>query len=642
MKIKIIFLLVALSFIVIATAQKLDSLLMIIKEAKEDTAKVRLLNKAGNFYKSNNFDAALYYFDASKKLSEKIGFDAGVINYYLNVHGVYLENGKYDSSLLIIRKGLQLAEKSGDKMQLAKCYESISSSYHYLIKFDSCSKYDLKAQLIYESLGKSPELMVFYGNLCSSFAERHEFEKSKAYGFKAIQLNEQGYGDDNDLLYALSSLSTTYIYLNQNDSALYFANKTVALCKQEKNYYVQQVTLGNIILIKLNQQDYDGLMPLVNQLKELEGYFDTPEFSAQLNLNYAIANFYTGKTKLAKEYALSALQISEPNKLSVISKNSYTLLDKIETVLGNYALSDRYGEKRDSINNEQMNEATAENIQELEKKYETEKKDKEIVKLDAANKQKSILNKILFGGAALLLIIGFLGYRNFQSRQKIQQQKITELEKDKQLLAIDAMLKGQEEERSRIAKDLHDGLGGMLSGTKLSFMNMKENLVLTPENATLFDKSLSMLDNTIGDLRKVAHNLMPEALVKYGLVEALRDFCDTIQSSTNLKIVYQPLGENRKLSNTAEVFIYRIIQELVNNAVKHADAKQIIVQLTTSSNKIGITVEDDGKGFDTAAITNRKGDGLDNIKYRVQYLNGTIDTVASPGNGTSVNIELIA
>jgi two-component system, NarL family, sensor kinase len=271
----------------------------------------------------------------------------------------------------------------------------------------------------------------------------------------------------------------------------------------------------------------------------------------------------------------------------------------------------------------------------------------EINKLETTNKEKSTLNKILIGSAVGLLLIGLLGYRNFKSKQKVatqqqqlQQQQITELEKDKQLLAIDAMLKGQEEERSRIAKDLHDGLGGMLSGTKLSFINMKENLLLTPENATLFDKSISMLDNTIADLRKVAHNLMPEALVKFGLDEAVKDFCSSIQTSSTLKVVYQKIGENRKLTNTAEVFTYRIIQELVNNAVKHAAAKQIIVQLNMGSDKLHITVEDDGKGFDINNMANSKGAGMDNIKYRVQYFNGTLDIVTTPGSGTSVNIDL--
>jgi two-component system, NarL family, sensor kinase len=140
----------------------------------------------------------------------------------------------------------------------------------------------------------------------------------------------------------------------------------------------------------------------------------------------------------------------------------------------------------------------------------------------------------------------------------------------------------------------------------------------------------------------VAHNLMPEALVKFGLDEAVKDFCSSIQSSSSLKVVYQQLGEKRKLTNTAEVFTYRIIQELVNNAVKHAVAKQIIVQLNINTHKLSITVEDDGKGFNINTIANSKGAGMDNIKYRVQYFNGTLDIVTAPGKGTSVNIELNA
>ncbi|MEO5999548.1 MAG: ATP-binding protein [Chitinophagaceae bacterium] len=242
-----------------------------------------------------------------------------------------------------------------------------------------------------------------------------------------------------------------------------------------------------------------------------------------------------------------------------------------------------------------------------------------------------------------------MGIKNFKTRQQLskqqqdlQHQKIIELEKNKQLLTIDAMLKGQEEERGRIAKDLHDGLGSLLSGTKLSFINVKEMLVLSPEKRILFERSLSMLDNTIIDLRKVAQNLMPEALVKFGLHEALSDFCDSIQSSSGIQVFCQQFGEKRKLSDTAEMYTYRIIQELVNNAVKHADPSTIMVQLAISKDKTGITVEDDGKGFDISKVSQTKGAGQANINYRVLYFNGTYDIVTSPGTGTSVIIELIA
>ncbi|RYY09284.1 MAG: sensor histidine kinase, partial [Chitinophagaceae bacterium] len=253
---------------------------------------------------------------------------------------------------------------------------------------------------------------------------------------------------------------------------------------------------------------------------------------------------------------------------------------------------------------------------------------------------------VFIASTIALLILIYLGFINFKKNRRIaaqeqllQQQKIAELEKNKQLNTIEAMLKGQEEERSRIAKDLHDGLGGLLSGTKMSLINLKDNPGVADDRSGLFNKSLSMLDNAIGDLRKIAHNLMPEALVKFGLIEALRDFCDAIESSTGIKVLYQPLSNEGRLSNTSQIYVYRIIQELVNNAVKYADPARIIVQLSIGKIKTGITVEDDGKGFDLNELDKTKGTGMANVKSRVEFLNGTMDILTAPGNGTSVNIE---
>jgi len=171
---------------------------------------------------------------------------------------------------------------------------------------------------------------------------------------------------------------------------------------------------------------------------------------------------------------------------------------------------------------------------------------------------------------------------------------------------------------------------------------MKENMILPAENLPAFDRSIAMLDNTIAELRKVAHNLMPETLVRFGLEEALKDFCNSIQSSTGIQVIYQQLGEDRKMNARAEITIYRIIQELVNNILKYAEATQIIVQLTRDDIKTGITVEDNGKGFDMTILDQKRGAGFSNIKYRVNYFKGTLDINSQPGNGTSVNIELIA
>ena len=182
----------------------------------------------------------------------------------------------------------------------------------------------------------------------------------------------------------------------------------------------------------------------------------------------------------------------------------------------------------------------------------------------------------------------------------------------------------------------------MLSGVKLSFVNLKEKLILPAEYQVNFERSINQLDNTISELRKIAHNLMPEVLVNFGLEEALRDFCRSMQTSSGIAIVYQQLGEDRKLNSQAEINIYRIVQELVNNALKHSGAQQIIVQLTKNDRKTTVTVEDDGKGFDPKTTEVKKSAGLRNIKNRINYFNGVLDIASDPGNGTSVSIELIA
>ena len=141
------------------------------------------------------------------------------------------------------------------------------------------------------------------------------------------------------------------------------------------------------------------------------------------------------------------------------------------------------------------------------------------------------------------------------------------------------MLKGEEQERTRLAKDLHDGLGGMLSGIKYSLSNMKENLIMTPGNAQAFERSIDMLDSSIKEMRRVAHNMMPEMLVKYGLNIALQEYCAEINNSGVVQMNYQPIGmEGVNFEQTVALTIYRIVQELVNNTIKHAAAQNILVQ----------------------------------------------------------------
>jgi two-component system, NarL family, sensor kinase len=278
---------------------------------------------------------------------------------------------------------------------------------------------------------------------------------------------------------------------------------------------------------------------------------------------------------------------------------------------------------------------------ELEKKYETVKKDAQLSVQRSELERKNALNYILIAGTTLLVAISLLLYRNYRQKQKLQQQRINELETEKQLTATEAVLKGEEQERTRLAKDLHDGLGGMMSGIKYSFLTMKRNLIMTPENQQAFERSMDMLDSSIREMRRVAHNMMPEALLKFGLDTALKDLCNDINQTGALHINYQSIGmEDSVIDQTISITIYRIVQELINNAMKHAAATNSIVQLSKTGNKLAITVEDDGKGFDTACLHMAKGIGWTNIMNRVEFLKGKLDINSKIGKGTSVLIEL--
>ena len=351
---------------------------------------------------------------------------------------------------------------------------------------------------------------------------------------------------------------------------------------------------------------------------------------------------------LAKSYADSAMALALQFDFRNERHKLYAHLSNLAYSMQDMSLGQYYSIQSNLLGDSILNETIQKSTLEIEKKYESEKKEKQIIQLEADKKvqqilikQKNTLNYILIGAAVSLFLVTMLSYRNYKQKQKFQQQRISELEIQQQLTATEAVLKGEEQERTRLAKDLHDGLGGMLSGIKYSFNTMKGNLIMTQENALAFERSMDMLDSSIKEMRRVAHNMMPEALVKFGLDTALKDFCNDINLTGVLRISYLSINvENVMIDQTTAITVYRIVQELINNTIKHAGAANAIVQLTKSNNTLSLTVEDDGKGFDKNTLNAAKGIGWRNIQNRVDFLKASLDVKTENGKGTSVLIEL--
>nr|WP_238934686.1 sensor histidine kinase [Aurantibacter crassamenti] len=197
-------------------------------------------------------------------------------------------------------------------------------------------------------------------------------------------------------------------------------------------------------------------------------------------------------------------------------------------------------------------------------------------------------------------------------------------------------MEGAEQERKRLAADLHDGLGGRLSGISIKLSKLSE-IAKTTKKLPELDDILENINDSLQELRGVAQNLMPETLLKYGLKAALEDYCSTLKDKDTNIILQFYNTEEIKEQNT-KLTIYRIIQELINNALKHAQATEILVQFIHDKDKIDITVEDDGIGFKQNKLNKTGGMGLTNLKNRVHFLNGKMDIHSSTNEGTSVNV----
>jgi signal transduction histidine kinase len=432
----------------------------------------------------------------------------------------------------------------------------------------------------------------------------------------------------------LINLASSLVNLQRFDTALVVCNDALVFSKKYEGVEANTGALSLINTAYIGMGKFDLLR--INSNGLIAAARKVGDSESVCNGLSGLVTYYLHEKNypMAERYSKECIRVAKGDSLALTLRDAYIAAARIEITKGNIEGFDLYDGQRDSIDESIRSDKILRNAQELEAKYSLSKKQAEI---DSLNKEKKIqllvlrqrntINWVLAGVVLVAVLIGFLYNRSYRQQ--------------KQLLAAQAVLQGQVEERTRLAKDLHDGLGSILSSAKYSFNHMKQNLVISPENAAAFEKSMDMLDKSIAELRRVAHNMMPETLMKFGLDTALKDFCSSVDQSGAVKLTYQSFGlEGSTIPDVTSAAVYRIIQELVNNILKHADAKSALVQLIRKDGTLSITVEDDGKGFDRKVLETGGGIGYTSLQNRVTYLKGTIDLQTSPGKGTAVHIVL--
>ncbi|MCD4730455.1 MAG: sensor histidine kinase, partial [Bacteroidales bacterium] len=229
-------------------------------------------------------------------------------------------------------------------------------------------------------------------------------------------------------------------------------------------------------------------------------------------------------------------------------------------------------------------------------------------------------------------------YRNKSRKDKIiADQKIKQLEEEKKLLAARFLVEGQEEERKRIAKELHDGLGVLLSTARMQFTTIKDK---SPENKQLIDKATKLLEQATGDVRKISHNMMPGLLTRFGLYEAAEGLIEQLDETAGLSATCEIIGDTKRLSENTEIMLYRIIQEMVNNTIKHADATRISLKMDILPELLKINYSDDGKGFNLEEKLKSKSIGLTSIQSRANFLSGKLDIESAYNKGAQFTLSV--
>ncbi len=584
---------------------------------REDTAVMGELERKIAWYRKNNHDSLYLYTIALVNKALLTEDPRNIANSLQKLGRYFILKEDYSISIKCYLQSLRIEEKRNNPEGMADLYDELGIIYYYQEIFGKSLSYLTKALKLYEKLNDSLGIAKTYSHLGNLHSSR-EFCETRNKPQK----------------------------LTDFTLALDYYEKSISICQRLKFQPLIVNGWENLAAVYNKLEKPEKALPYLLQAKEYHTLHNDPD-----KLSGTILNL--GRTyRRLKNYTASIICFKEC--LSISKKNNFTdgIQYLYESMAQTYA---EFGDYRNAYENyliyktirdSLFTQEKARNLFEVETKYQTEKKEKEILKLNAQQRKK---NTILLSLATLISIAGIFVYfilKNTRNKKiiteqllKIKEQKIQDLERERQLIATKSVLQGEEAERSRMARDLHDGLGGLLSSVKINLSSMKGNSIISNENADAFENAIRLLDHSITELRRVAHNMMPETLVHYGLKTAITEFIKRMGTQKEVSIDFSFFGDDLRYSSELEITLFRIGQELVNNAIKHSSADKISIQFFSEEKRICLQVLDNGKGFDPHA--GKEGKGLVSIRNRVDSFNGRFDIWSKTGEGTEATVEFL-
>lgn len=613
-----------------------ESLQQQLKEATADSNIIILNCKLAFEIVEADRDKAKAYVAAAEKLISKTGYQKGKMMAVYAKGMIADYEAKTDSSIVYFEQAINLAKEIKEPSWEAEGNISIGLEYIHQSKFDKAIEYYNKAETIAEQINNPSLLAKAYRKKANLAMQSQQNAQGIEYIKKAIAIYEQ-LKDSATMGESFGSLGWAYKVEKKYDSSIVYLTKAIVVFKAKRYITFVPVAYTEIGKILYEQGKYNEA---IENYKEAARIYDTVDYQSHqdaLYIYFGDAYLKLNQLPEAETYYHKGWQLALKEKDLETQSDALYGLYEAKKALKDFEASISYFEQYDSVKNVLQNNEQLQTVAEVQEKYESAKKEKQIQQQQFEIKQR---NYWIIGISGLLLLGGLLGY-SYYRRYKLKQQAHLQAEIMKQQdIATKAIIEAEERERKRIAGELHDGVGQLMSAAKMNLSAIKSNLAfVSAEQENSFDKVTVLIDESCQEVRTVSHNMMPNALLKAGLAAAVREFIDKIDQHV-IKINLYTEGLNQRIDGNIETVLYRVVQECVNNVIKHANANILDISLIKDADGISATIEDNGKGFDTSDTSKFEGIGLKNIKSRIDFLKGTIEWNSGTGSGTLVAIHI--
>jgi two-component system, NarL family, sensor kinase len=587
------------------------------RPAQPDSARMHTLYTLALGWRRISRDSARFWTQRTMALARKVGSERKEAMCLGYLGALVKDEGDFATALTYQLRALKVHEKVGNRIGQISAHNDIGLLHKNLKQWDQSLASYHRARAIAEDLiatGKNPadiypRLAYVLNNIGAVYLDKGQFTEARPWFEQALARGRQS-GEVDAIATALTNLGGLEAELKQYGPATGHFREALMLDEREGNLYGQASDLLVIGEMEIFQRQFPA---------------------AERDLTRALAAArQLGDELMQKEIRLRFSRLYAQTGDAVRTGKSY----------------ERYIEISDSL----FSTETTRQMAEMRARYDTEKAEQEarLKSLQLTEERLTVRKRTiqliaalagLLAGAAIGVLL--LSRARLRERVAVAQERARQ-----QQAATAAVIEAEERERRRIGADLHDSVGQMLTATKLNLSGLEHELsgaALPMQSRMLLDTAQSTLDESLREVRSISHQLVPNALIRQGLSAAVREFVQKIAAPVGgLRIQLDAIGLENRLPPVVESVLYRVIQELVANVVKHAHADEVTLQLVHHGREITVLLEDNGVGFDLTEALARPdaGIGLRNLFSRIEYLGGRLDIDARPGRGTIVTIEV--